>query len=66
MSAPARKALGSVLILIFLIAYIALATMAGEWVLQFGMLAGGLFFAIAGVAWVFPLRPLFKWMNRAT
>lgn len=25
-----------------------------------------IFYAIAGIVWIFPLKPLFAWMNRGT
>lgn len=59
-----RRALGSGALLLYLGLYVALAAGLGA------QLAPALptwaqlcFFAVAGVAWVFPLRPLFRWMN---
>jgi hypothetical protein len=37
--------------------------MAGEQALKLGAWAGLGFYAIAGIAWVLPLRPLMRWMN---
>lgn len=66
MNARARKALGCAVLLAYLAAYAALAGAAGALLLP--ILPGWaelVFFAAAGVAWIFPLRPLFAWMNRA-
>ncbi len=60
-----RKAI-AVIIMLFLMAVYAVAvtSMSGlvntwpRW-LQLG------FYAVAGVAWVFPLKPVIDWMNRA-
>ena len=59
-----RRALGSVAILVYLVVYIVLAASIGgmladqNWALQIA------FFAVAGIAWIFPLRPLLAWMGR--
>jgi hypothetical protein len=64
MAPTARRAIGSFAILAYLVAYIGVAATLGGHVVGFGQIAALVFFAVAGVAWVFPLRPLFKWMNR--
>ena len=63
MTAHQRKAVGGVLILLFLAAYIWAATAIGAmapkaWWLQLA------FYAVAGVAWGLPVIPLMYWMNR--
>ena len=65
MNLRARKALGCLGLLGYLGAYIALAVQIGsalQSVLPPWALA--LFYITAGVAWVLPLRPLFRWMTR--
>jgi hypothetical protein len=63
MNAAARRALGALVLLIYLPAYIALAAGIG------GALAGqpgwalALFYGAAGFIWVAPLYPLFVWMR---
>ena len=37
----------------------SLAGMVGEW----PILLQSLFYLVAGIAWVFPLRPLHRWME---
>ncbi len=63
MPPSAKKALGSLAIIVWLIGYIAVAVMIGERLHALPAIAPLVFYAIAGVAWVIPLRPLFKWMN---
>ncbi len=58
-----RKPLG-ILIILALIAFWAFivgscSTYVGTW----PTLAQGLFYLIAGIAWILPLKPLLKWME---
>lgn len=65
MNTRARKALGSLLLLGYLGAYAALAGMAGAALNP--VLPGWAelgFYALAGIVWIAPLKPLFGWMNR--
>ncbi len=64
MSASARKALGALMILAYLVVWIALAATIGSGIVFWPWWTQGLFYAAAGIAWVFPLRPLFSWMNK--
>lgn len=63
MSARVRKAIGSLVILAFLVLYIAVAASIGGhmpdqwWIRLF-------YYAVAGTAWSVPLIPLMIWMNR--
>lgn len=63
MTAHQRKAVGGVLTLLFLAAYIWAATVIGEAVpkIWWSQLA---YYVITGVAWGLPLIPLMRWMNR--
>lgn len=62
----ARKAVGCLVLLVYLALYaalaasigVALAPVAPVW-LQLA------YYACAGMIWVFPLKPLFGWMNRS-
>lgn len=63
MTARWRKAFGSLLTLLFLAAYIWLATVIGGlippvWWAQL------VFYVVVGTAWGVPLIPLISWMNR--
>lgn len=62
-----RKLAGCFVLVGYLAIYAAAA--AGVGVLLAPMLptwAELIYYAIAGVIWVFPLKPLFGWMNRQT
>jgi hypothetical protein len=67
MDTRARKAVGCMALLTYLGVYAVLAASLGAALLPvlpaWGELA---FYAIAGVVWIFPLKPLFDWMNRAS
>lgn len=63
MNPSARKAVGSLFILAYLIVYIVLAVMLGERLHALPFWVPALYYCAAGFAWVFPLRPLFRWMN---
>ena len=60
-----RKAVGCASLLLYMALYAAAAATLGAWLLPrlpgWGELA---FYAIAGIIWILPLRPLFAWMNR--
>jgi membrane protein implicated in regulation of membrane protease activity len=61
----ARKALGSFVMLAYLATYaIVAATVGATYALAWPWWAQLAFFAVAGIIWVFPLKPLFGWMNR--
>lgn len=66
MDPRARKAVGCAALLAYLAAYAALAAALGAALLPilppWAELA---FFAVAGIVWIFPLKPLFAWMNRS-
>lgn len=65
MDSRTRKAIGCGALLAYLTVYtllaaslgVALASAAPAW----AQLA---YYALAGVIWIFPLKPLFAWMNR--
>jgi hypothetical protein len=65
MNTRTRKAIGCFVLLAYLALYAALAASLG--VALAPMLpawAELVFYAIAGIVWIFPLKPLFGWMNR--
>ena len=65
MSPHLRKLVGSVGVLVFLAAYIAVAVALADH-LPDNRLAELAFFAIVGIAWGVPILPLFTWMERGT
>lgn len=67
MDVRTRKAVGCAVLLAYLAVYaliaagvgVALAPVLPTW-------AELIYYAIAGIVWIFPLKPLFGWMNRQT
>ncbi|MGE0595558.1 MAG: DUF2842 domain-containing protein [Hyphomonadaceae bacterium] len=60
-----RKALGCFALLAYLAIYtIAAATLGATVVTAWPAWAQLIFFLVAGLIWIAPLRPLFRWMNR--
>lgn len=65
MSRSSRKLVGTIVMIVFVLAYIMvvlaiapriLATTPGHW--------QWLFYIVAGMAWILPLMPLIRWMER--
>ncbi|MEQ1547952.1 MAG: DUF2842 domain-containing protein [Chakrabartia sp.] len=58
-----RKPVGMLLILaiiaLWAVLIASLASIVGQW----HVLLQGLFYMIAGIAWIFPVRPLLSWME---
>ncbi len=58
-----RKLVGSLILLVWLVAYIAVAAVIGDRIAGEHWAWKVLYFPIAGVAWVLPLRPLINWIH---
>jgi hypothetical protein len=66
MNTRTRKALGCFVLLAYLALYAALAATLGGYILAHAPnWAALIYYIVAGVIWVAPLKPLFAWMNRA-
>jgi hypothetical protein len=63
MTARARKAIGSVGILLFLVFYAGLVVRVGDHVPK-AWWAQLIYYVVAGTAWGAPIIPLITWMNR--
>ena len=63
MTTRARKAIGGLLMLLFLVAYVAAAVTIGDH-LPKGKVIQFAYFVVVGTAWGAPLIPLITWMNR--
>jgi hypothetical protein len=63
MTARLRKAIGSVGILAFLIAYAWAVSTVGDHVPK-AWYAQLIYYVVAGTAWGLPIIPLITWMNR--
>ncbi|MBX3429069.1 MAG: DUF2842 domain-containing protein [Hyphomonadaceae bacterium] len=60
-----RKALGCFVLLAYMTVYAMLAASLGVALVPvFPAWAQLIFYAVAGIVWIFPLKPLFAWMNR--
>jgi hypothetical protein len=65
MNARTRKALGCFVLLAYLALYAAAAATLGAYLLAHAPnWAVLIYFIVAGIVWVLPLKPLFAWMNR--
>jgi predicted membrane channel-forming protein YqfA (hemolysin III family) len=61
-----RKAVGCFALLAYLTLYLALAATLGAILLpMLPRWAELIYYVVAGVVWVFPLKPLIMWMTRA-
>ena len=58
-----RKPLGILMILVLIAVWAILITSLSGWVGAWPILAQGIFYLVAGVAWILPLRPLLIWME---
>jgi len=63
MSIGARKALGMAILVVVMIVYVGALVVLADYVPDHWAVRL-VFFAVAGVAWVFPLRGLLRWINR--
>ncbi|PSC05275.1 DUF2842 domain-containing protein [Alsobacter soli] len=60
-----RKFIGAVAMIVFVIVYaLAVMALAQGTIRDAGKLAQALFYVVGGLAWVLPLMPLIKWMER--
>jgi membrane protein implicated in regulation of membrane protease activity len=65
MEMRARKALGCFVLLAYIAVYALLAASLGVALVPLiPTWAQLIYYAIAGIVWIFPLKPLFAWMNR--
>jgi hypothetical protein len=65
MDTRTRKAIGCFALLAYLILYALLAASLGVWLAPLlPTWAELIYYAITGIVWIFPLKPLFGWMNR--
>jgi hypothetical protein len=61
-----RKLIGTVAMLVFVVFYALLVMVLAQPILNGAShLVQGLFYLIAGLAWVLPIIPLISWMSKA-
>lgn len=58
-----RRMIGLLITVLFLFVYTAFVAGIGNAFLKHSILVRILFFAIAGIVWIFPLKPLYDWMR---
>jgi hypothetical protein len=58
-----RKPAGAFAIVLLIIAWCWLVVTLFEWAVGWPVWAQMIFYAIAGVAWIFPARPILVWME---
>ncbi|HEY7798789.1 MAG TPA: DUF2842 domain-containing protein [Hyphomonadaceae bacterium] len=58
-----RKPFGALIIVVWIVAYVAVAAVIGDRIASEHWFWKVLYFPIAGLAWVLPLRPLLRWMH---
>lgn len=58
-----RKLIGSLSLLAWMIVYIGVAAVVGDRIAGEHWIWQAVYFPVAGVAWVIPLRPLLRWMH---
>ncbi|MBC7769638.1 MAG: DUF2842 domain-containing protein [Phycisphaerales bacterium] len=65
MDVRARKAIGCAGLLAYIALYAIAAATLGAYLLPIlPFWAELIFYAVAGIIWIFPLKPLFAWINR--
>ena len=58
-----RKAIGSIVMVAWMLAYVAVAAVVGDRIASEHWVWKLLYFPIVGLCWVLPLRPLLRWMH---
>ena len=58
-----RKFFGAFLLIVWLLAYVAVVAVVGDRVVHEALWVQVIFFPVAGIGWVLPLKPLLKWMH---
>ncbi len=60
-----RKFIGAIVIVVYALFYILLATaLADSRISQEGFMIKAIFYVVIGLAWILPLMPLIRWMQR--
>jgi hypothetical protein len=59
----ARKLVGAAFILLIIAVWAMLVASLAQFVGKWPVLVQALFYLIVGIAWIFPLRPLIRWIE---
>jgi membrane protein implicated in regulation of membrane protease activity len=63
MPARLRKLVGALVILLWVLVYVAVAAAIGDRLKNSPWWAQLIYFPLAGLLWIVPLRPLLKWLH---
>ena len=63
MKRPQRRIVASIVLLIILAAWIWGAATIGSYLATAPKWLSMVYFIVAGIGWVVPIRPVFRWMN---
>lgn len=58
-----RKLVGSLVIIVWLVAYVAVAAVVGDRIWSEHWIWKAIYFPVVGLGWILPLRPLVFWMH---
>lgn len=58
-----RKPAGIFGILTYIVLWAILVASLASWVGKWPILAQAIFYLVAGIVWIFPLKPVLKWME---
>jgi hypothetical protein len=58
-----RKIAGAIVLITWLVAYVAVAAVIGDRIAHEHWAWKVLYFPIAGLAWILPLKPLLNWVH---
>ncbi len=58
-----RKPIGALIMVVWIVGYVAVAAVIGDRIASEHWVWKALYFPIAGLAWVLPLKPLLRWMH---
>jgi hypothetical protein len=58
-----RKVIGSIALVAWIVGYVAVAALVGDRIATEHWAWKLLYFPVAGLAWILPLKPLLRWMH---
>lgn len=64
MSPSWRSLAGMFLILLLIVGWSVLVVLVAEWAGEWPWPIEALFYVVAGIAWIIPLKPLIRWMQK--
>lgn len=61
-----RKLIGTIAMLVFVVAYglVVMVIVQGHGMTSLGVMAQTIIYGVLGLAWILPLMPLIRWMQR--